>query len=105
MTWMPGWPFAWRLPSFMNGHPRSEEHTSELQSLRHLVCRLLLEKKKSCSMKNGKYEEMITRHKKTVGLTTLRMATRLGGSAHATSRHVTELVRLRSLTPTSQLKS
>src|SRR5258705_5418632 len=28
-------------------HQRSEEHTSELQSLRHLVCRLLLEKKKS----------------------------------------------------------
>src|SRR5262245_64992555 len=28
------------------GHARSEEHTSELQSLRHLVCRLLLEKKK-----------------------------------------------------------
>src|SRR5471030_923556 len=31
----PGWLFL-----------RSEEHTSELQSLRHLVCRLLLEKKK-----------------------------------------------------------
>src|SRR5262245_63860492 len=30
---------------------RSEEHTSELQSLRHLVCRLLLEKKKK---KNNK---------------------------------------------------
>src|SRR5262245_63150820 len=29
------------------GFPRSEEHTSELQSLRHLVCRLLLEKKKN----------------------------------------------------------
>src|SRR5262245_54355041 len=29
--------------------PRSEEHTSELQSLRHLVCRLLLEKKKKRS--------------------------------------------------------
>src|ERR1039458_10548709 len=29
--------------AYMN---RSEEHTSELQSLRHLVCRLLLEKKK-----------------------------------------------------------
>src|SRR5205814_10233883 len=29
---------------------RSEEHTSELQSLRHLVCRLLLEKKKKCSI-------------------------------------------------------
>src|SRR5205814_5166114 len=29
-----------------SNNPRSEEHTSELQSLRHLVCRLLLEKKK-----------------------------------------------------------
>src|SRR5687767_15756728 len=29
--------------------PRSEEHTSELQSLAYLVCRLLLEKKK-CSI-------------------------------------------------------
>src|SRR2546429_4275079 len=28
--------------------PRSEEHTSELQSRLHLVCRLLLEKKKTC---------------------------------------------------------
>src|SRR5205814_6204095 len=28
---------------------RSEEHTSELQSLRQLVCRLLLEKKKTAS--------------------------------------------------------
>src|SRR5437899_9907006 len=30
-----------------SAYPRSEEHTSELQSLRHLVCRLLLEKKKT----------------------------------------------------------
>src|SRR5437899_5295684 len=30
-----------------DGEMRSEEHTSELQSLRHLVCRLLLEKKKN----------------------------------------------------------
>src|SRR5436305_4943755 len=29
-----------------NGRKRSEEHTSELQSRPHLVCRLLLEKKK-----------------------------------------------------------
>src|SRR3989442_11622529 len=29
-------------------HLRSEEHTSELQSRPHLVCRLLLEKKNSC---------------------------------------------------------
>src|SRR5689334_24182546 len=28
--------------------PRSEEHTSELQSQFHLVCRLLLEKKNNC---------------------------------------------------------
>src|SRR5438045_9486986 len=32
--------------------PRSEEHTSELQSLRHLVCRLLLEKKKKTKNNN-----------------------------------------------------
>src|SRR5262245_64946993 len=34
---------ATKVPSIWG---RSEEHTSELQSLRHLVCRLLLEKKK-----------------------------------------------------------
>src|SRR5207253_6536630 len=33
--------------------PRSEEHTSELQSRGHLVCRLLLEKKKQTSIMNG----------------------------------------------------
>src|SRR2546425_6913711 len=32
---------------FENAMLRSEEHTSELQSLAYLVCRLLLEKKKS----------------------------------------------------------
>src|SRR5690625_6205181 len=38
---------------FITG-PRSEEHTSELQSRGHLVCRLLLEKKKEHSMRlNG----------------------------------------------------
>src|SRR5437899_11054755 len=35
---------GWRNPRLRD---RSEEHTSELQSLRHLVCRLLLEKKKT----------------------------------------------------------
>src|SRR5258705_11422042 len=34
-----------------NSRCRSEEHTSELQSLRHLVCRLLLEKKKKSDAK------------------------------------------------------
>src|SRR5690625_6843229 len=32
-------------PKFPINEPRSEEHTSELQSRGHLVCRLLLEKK------------------------------------------------------------
>src|SRR5689334_24426042 len=36
------------VPS-MSVAPRSEEHTSELQSQFHLVCRLLLEKKKTLS--------------------------------------------------------
>src|SRR5205814_6889495 len=39
---------------------RSEEHTSELQSLRHLVCRLLLEKKKKKKKtKKNKNKEII----------------------------------------------
>src|SRR2546423_9583438 len=37
---------ARRAPPPIHG-PRSEEHTSELQSLAYLVCRLLLEKKKN----------------------------------------------------------
>src|SRR5690349_24451059 len=41
LVWMPRWPSSRaRMPA------RSEEHTSELQSRRDLVCRLLLEKKK-----------------------------------------------------------
>src|SRR5437899_4238658 len=36
---------------YQNRNGRSEEHTSELQSLRHLVCRLLLEKKKKTTKK------------------------------------------------------
>src|SRR5438045_9475120 len=35
----------WPLRATSRSLRRSEEHTSELQSLRHLVCRLLLEKK------------------------------------------------------------
>src|SRR2546425_5861566 len=38
----------WRLDA-----DRSEEHTSELQSLAYLVCRLLLEKKKIASQTNA----------------------------------------------------
>src|SRR5438093_7988051 len=43
---------------------RSEEHTSELQSLTNLVCRLLLEKKKKKIKKL--YKETKNNHKKTV---------------------------------------
>src|SRR5262247_4368833 len=42
-------------------HTRSEEHTSELQSLRHLVCRLLLEKKKK-----QKKKKLIQKKKKII---------------------------------------
>src|SRR5438045_4982955 len=44
-------PFGWtfKRPRALRPLTRSEEHTSELQSLRHLVCRLLLEKKASVS--------------------------------------------------------
>src|SRR5438309_5781932 len=44
---------------------RSEEHTSELQSQFHLVCRLLLEKKKK-KKKNKKVKKM--KHKQNVTL-------------------------------------
>src|SRR5690625_2276272 len=37
---------ALTISPFLTTPPRSEEHTSELQSRGHLVCRLLLEKKK-----------------------------------------------------------
>src|SRR5437016_8866160 len=40
-----------------DGGRRSEEHTSELQSLTNLVCRLLLEKKKKKTNKNRTKKE------------------------------------------------
>src|SRR5438309_6371247 len=39
---------------------RSEEHTSELQSQFHLVCRLLLEKKKKKTNKTKMLDELLT---------------------------------------------
>src|SRR5258706_6006255 len=41
----PHWGFTCELPACLSLLDRSEEHTSELQSLTNLVCRLLLEKK------------------------------------------------------------
>src|SRR5438309_4093367 len=40
-------------------HGRSEEHTSELQSQFHLVCRLLLEKKKNNKLQSKHIQENI----------------------------------------------
>src|SRR5262245_62494527 len=52
--------WAWRRLTGRCREGRSEEHTSELQSLRHLVCRLLLEKKNSGSPRNAPREETLT---------------------------------------------
>src|SRR3712207_6978734 len=41
----PAWPVRCEAPGRRPAAPRSEEHTSELQSRQYLVCRLLLEKK------------------------------------------------------------
>src|SRR5262245_65015932 len=51
------------------GRKRSEEHTSELQSLRHLVCRLLLEKKKEKNniTKNIKVKNIIVISRLSLG--------------------------------------
>src|SRR2546422_1975877 len=46
---------------FINANARSEEHTSELQSRLHLVCRLLLEKKKKNTIRSsGKIHPELT---------------------------------------------
>src|SRR2546422_7349263 len=49
-------PTIQHAPSYLMRQPslRSEEHTSELQSRLHLVCRLLLEKKKKMTAPNSK---------------------------------------------------
>src|SRR5437899_11103041 len=49
---------------------RSEEHTSELQSLRHLVCRLLLEKKKKNEITRQINHSYILKYKLNTNLTT-----------------------------------
>src|SRR5258708_18729939 len=47
----------------VDGNTRSEEHTSELQSPDHLVCRLLLEKKKPYSQPVAETETAVIRAK------------------------------------------
>src|SRR5262245_62746637 len=47
-------------PPALTQPTRSEEHTSELQSLRHLVCRLLLEEKKQRAAPPGAREAALS---------------------------------------------
>src|SRR5256884_3747386 len=51
---------AWANPT----SSRSEEHTSELQSRLHLVCRLLLEKKKNTTHISDKLASALTTHRR-----------------------------------------
>src|SRR5688572_32202813 len=57
---------ATAFPTF--SHPRSEEHTSELQSQSNLVCRLLLEKKKNKKKKPTHKQKQP--HPKIAGIST-----------------------------------
>src|SRR5258708_31570800 len=66
---MTSWNVRWETSPV--GHPRSEEHTSELQSPDHLVCRLLLEKKKILVMTQC----MITIKAPTATLRHIRLTT------------------------------
>src|SRR2546425_5079145 len=55
-------PYPFRHPNFLAVcgdamRLRSEEHTSELQSLAYLVCRLLLEKKKKKTLLKENYKQ------------------------------------------------
>src|SRR5258708_30169808 len=49
-------------PARLTRRARSEEHTSELQSPDHLVCRLLLEKKKKQKNKNNCHINFLPEH-------------------------------------------
>src|SRR5262245_16780549 len=84
-----------------DGKTRSEEHTSELQSLRHLVCRLLLEKKKSIQKKctpipserkhhthisNGRTTQQNTSRQQTT-TDTIEKDTRCQTRAHVRRKH------------------
>src|SRR2546425_9613240 len=53
-----------RIPESCDSIERSEEHTSELQSLAYLVCRLLLEKKKMPLLTPGTHQAATGAHHK-----------------------------------------
>src|SRR5256886_6562674 len=53
-------------PRDLGQHPRSEEHTSELQSQSNIVCRLLLEKKKKKLSSIASQSNIIDRRPPTI---------------------------------------
>src|SRR2546427_6536849 len=59
--------FAPRGISLSVENPRSEEHTSELQSQSNLVCRLLLEKKKKTQSLADAFRTSLTTIKRRIG--------------------------------------
>src|SRR5258705_5307882 len=84
---------------------RSEEHTSELQSLRHLVCRLLLEKKKQRGTSTTSFSSRATRkdrppdgiaraHRRLA-----RAAASTRSAAHTAQLHLTQCRRSRTALP------
>src|ERR1019366_1373457 len=70
----------------------SEEHTSELQSLTNLVCRLLLEKKKT---KDENIQMLIPQVRRVRGLVAARAQLRCNAHGALTTSPVCTLLRLR----------
>src|SRR2546430_11240325 len=60
-----------RTRSRDRARPRSEEHTSELQSQSNLVCRLLLEKKKDNSLLSASYASDPSRLRRRIATLTM----------------------------------
>src|SRR5690348_17490616 len=66
------WPSTNQVIAVIRAPARSEEHTSELQSPVHLVCRLLLEKKK-LSRRTGNQNTPPYRHRRQRDRTSTRL--------------------------------
>src|SRR5690625_6771976 len=92
-----GLTIAWFIALGIIGGVRSEEHTSELQSRGHLVCRLLLEQKQLIAVERTGLKEIVTAAAYTVGSLTdtlhtyPHIETVLVARGHAAQR-VTDLV-------------
>src|SRR5438552_7171915 len=71
------------------GTQRSEEHTSELQSPDHIVCRLLLEKKKrNATSRNSRFKSLDTLKVKIISVTFRRLIRTNHNKASYIGRHV-----------------